>query len=284
MSTASSLEELLPSVNRAVDFVLRRRRTNGDFADEFRGWVFVKMLERDGARLKRFRGESALLTYLRVVVDRLYCDYLISLNGKWHPSKKAVKLGSRVVELERLVYYDGFTLDQAVSLMQAHHGGVSDSDLRARFAEIPIRHRRCFVSLESVPELSADSRSSADAILWQKEIEEQGSRVCDSLASALAQLPEEDRFILELRFTQGLQVSWISRLVGLRPRALYGRLRRILRLLKKQLEVRGVDRGGVASSMHGVFPSNEISNVQMARGLASLARNGAARSTVGEAR
>ena len=59
MKSESSLEEMLPPVNQAVDGVLRRRRKGKDFADDFRGWVTLKVLEREGAILKRFRGESA---------------------------------------------------------------------------------------------------------------------------------------------------------------------------------------------------------------------------------
>lgn len=243
MTADTTLEELLPWLNRAVDFVLWRRRRNGDFADDFRGWVFLKMLERDGARLKHFRGESTLLTYLRVVVDRLYCDYLNSLNGKWHPSRKAAKLGTKAMELEKLVYHDGFTFDQAVAMIRTRDGRVSDSDLRAHFAAIPIRYKRSFVALESIPEPGADARSSADAILWQSEIEEQGTRVRDSLATALAELPEEDRHILELRFAHGLRISRIGKLLGLRESSLYHRLARLMRVLRRKLEARGVERG-----------------------------------------
>jgi len=261
MTAESNLEELLPSVNLAVDVVLRRRRRSRDFADDFRGWVMLKMLERDGAKLRGFRGESTLLTYLRVVVDRLYCDYLISLNGKWHRSKKTAELGTWAVELERLVYHDGFTLDQAVAMMRARDGRVSESDLRALFAEIPTRHARYFVALESVSELHADAGFSADAILQQKEIEEAGKRVRESLASALADLPEEDRQILELRFAQGLRISLISDLLGLRQRSLYGRVSRILRVLKKKLEARGVAPSFIKEIIQGSSSSPGIDGV-----------------------
>lgn len=262
MNADACLDELLPWVNRAVVDVLLRRRRDRDFAEDFRGWVVLKMLERNGAKLRCFRGESTLLTYLRVVVDRLYCDYLNALNGKWHPSKKAAELGSKTVELERLVYRDGFTLDQAVALMQVRDGGVSDSDLRAGFAKIPIRQKRSFVALDSVPELCADAGSSADAILWRREIEDQGIRLRGSLARALSELPEQDRYILDLRFVQGLRVSWISRLSGLSQRALYTRLRAILRVLRKKLEARGVGRACITPLLQAELPTrpNEISN------------------------
>jgi hypothetical protein len=100
MTAESSCEEMLQIVNQAVDGVLRSRRKGKDFADDFRGWVMLKMRERDGARLKQFRRESTFLTYLRVVVNRFYCDYLISMNGKWRPSKRACERGPTTARLE----------------------------------------------------------------------------------------------------------------------------------------------------------------------------------------
>lgn len=272
MKSESSLEELLPSVNRAVDIVLQRRRRNKVFAEDFRAWVMLKVLERDGARLKGFRGESTLLTYLRVVVDRLYCDYLISVNGKWRRSKKTAELGTKAVELERLVYHDGFTLDQAVAVMQSRDGRARESDLRALFAEIPNRHTRYFVGLESVAELRADPQFSADAILQENEMEETGHKIRHSLASALADLPEQDWQILELRFAQGLRISLISQLLGLKQRSVYGRVSRLLRLLKKKLEARGVGRSCVAAILQGSFSSQGIEGV-LAKGWARRAPN-----------
>jgi len=244
--------ELLPSVDRAVNAVLRKRRRSKDFAEDFRGWVMLKMLERDGARLKRFRGESTFLTYLRVVVDRLYCDYLISRNGKWHPSKRASKLGTRALELEKLVYRDGFTLDEAVATMGVRDGSGVETDLRACFAEIRPRHPRCFVGLEWVSELRADDRFSADAILRERELQGAVTRVRDSLASALAELPEEDRRILELHFARGLRISRIGHLLGLRQSSTYRRMHRILRVLRRKLEARGVSPDGLLPAMPGI--------------------------------
>ena len=66
MKAESSFEAMLPIVMRAVDSVLRRRGKPKDFADDFRGWVVLKMLEREAAILKQFRGESTQRTQVRL--------------------------------------------------------------------------------------------------------------------------------------------------------------------------------------------------------------------------
>lgn len=248
MTTASSLEEMLPTVNQAVDGVLRRRRKGKDFADDFRGFVMLKMLQRDGAILKRFRGESTLLTYLRVVVDRLYCDYLISLNGKWRSSKKAMALGAKSVHLEKLVYRDGYTLDQAVAALQTRDGKEPESELREGFFQIPSRRNRLEIPFESLRERQADTRPSVYEVLRQKELDRSSWVVRDALTDSLAELSEEDRLILELRFCRGLRIPDLSRRLGLKQRSVYNRFYRILRALREKLEARNVD-GGVVREM-----------------------------------
>jgi hypothetical protein len=56
--TDTLLRELYPTVNRAVDLVLARRGRRREFAQDFRGFVMLKMLERNG-RSTRVSGESS---------------------------------------------------------------------------------------------------------------------------------------------------------------------------------------------------------------------------------
>lgn len=276
-----SLDESLPCIHQAVDVVLRKRRRRGDFAEDFRSFVMLKLLERDGARLRHFRGESTLLTYLRVVVDRLYCDYLIAGNGKWHRSKKAIELGAKAVELERLVYHDGYPLDQAIEMMRARHGRDSESDLGAFFAAIPTRPKRYFVGLESVSELCAGPQFSPDSILQETEAESMCHRIRGSLASALADLPEHDRNILNLRFAQGLRISTISRLLRLRQSSVYGRVSRILRVLNRKLRAQGIDQKSIAAILHGSSSLQGLEGV-LAGGSARCAPNDTRRAACSE--
>jgi len=268
MNAESNLDELLPSVNRAIDAVLRRRRRGKDFSDDFRGWVMLKLVEREAAIREQFRGESTLRTYLRVVMDRLYCYDVTSLNGKWRPSKTAARLGRALVQLERLVYRDGYTLGQAISVLQTREGEVHESELREDFVKIPPRRTRFFVGLDSLSELHADERFAADALLRQKEVDNASDRIRETLASVLAELPREDRQILELRFGQGLRISVLSRRLGLPQRTVYGRFHRILRILKMRLEARGICRNSVTAVTDGSF---------LPRGIESVFRGAAAR-------
>jgi len=261
MTVESSFEAMLPIVMRAVDSVVRRRGKPKDFADDFRGWVVLKMLEREAAILEQFRGESTLFTYLRVIVDRLYCDYLISQNGKWRSSRKARQLGAHAVSLEKLVYRDGYTLDQAVAVVQSREGKSNESELRDGFFEIPRRRPRVFVESEALLEGHPDTRPSVYEVLHEKELAQARRAVRLALLGSLAELAEDDRFILELRFCRGLRLSEISRRLGLKERSVYNRYHRILQELRAKLEARSVHCAVLRDLLVGGFDSQELEGV-----------------------
>jgi RNA polymerase sigma factor for flagellar operon FliA len=244
-----SFETVLPTVIRAVNSVLGGRRNRKDFADDFRSWVMVKILERERAILSQFRGESTLFTYLRVVVERLYCDYSISQTGKWRPSRKAKQLGIQAMDLERLVYRDGYTLGEAISVLQCRYGKSVESELRDAFLQLPCRDRRSTVGSEAVLEQLPDKRPSPYETLRREEIDRTSRAVRGALAHSLAELADEDREILELRFFEGLRIPQISQRLDLKQRSVYNRIYRILRSVRTKLEARGVRPGTVREMM-----------------------------------
>ena len=264
MKAESSFEAMLPIVMRAVDSVLRRRGKRKDFADDFRGWVVLKMLEREAAVLKQFRGESTLFTYLHVIVARLYCDYLISQNGKWRPSRKARQLGAHAVSLERLVYRDGYTLDEAVAVLRSQEGKSNESELRDEFFEIPRRRPRVSVESEALLEAHPDTRPSVYEVLREKELAQASRALRSALWVSLAELAEDDRLILELRFSRGLRISEISRRLGLNERSAYSHYHRILQVLRAKLEARRVHRGVLTDMSAGSFDLQEFKGVFVA--------------------
>jgi len=74
-SSNASIESLLPAVTRIVGFIRRRNHLDRDEAEEFDGFVKLKLVERSASILGGFRGRSTLETYLSVVVQRLFLDF-----------------------------------------------------------------------------------------------------------------------------------------------------------------------------------------------------------------
>ena len=113
--------------------------------------------------------------------------------------------------------------------------------------------RATLVSEDALAEAPARS-GHADDLLLEDERARRGALVREALAALLKELPDEDAVLLRLRFDGGLTVPRISALLGREPRAVYGRIERLLARLRRALEGQGleaaeihdlVERGGL---------------------------------------
>ena len=105
LPTATQLT-LLDSVIAAVARVHRLKRED---RDDFAQSAHLRLAERRYDVFARFAGRSSLRTFLTVVVTRLLLDWRNGQRGKWRPSAEARRRGTWAVELERLVFRDGYT-------------------------------------------------------------------------------------------------------------------------------------------------------------------------------
>ena len=111
--------EQLTLLSDVVRKVARSRRLAPEDAQDFAQIVQVRVLERNYDVFNRFTGRSSLRTYLTVVVTRMLLDWLNSTYGKWRPSAMALRLGPDAVTLDRLIWRDGYTIDEAVAVVGA---------------------------------------------------------------------------------------------------------------------------------------------------------------------
>lgn len=228
-------------IERTVAALCRRYGVRGEDAEDVCSWVRVKLIEDDYAPLRKFRGESAVSTYLVVVVSALFRDYRASNWGRWRPSAAAQRGGSVAVRLETLVYRDGCTLDQAARTLRARgETDLSDKQLAELLASLPVRgplrpYEAGEAPLEAVPaQSSADERVAAD------EAERERETVLGALREGMKRLEDEDRLILQLHYWKGLSVADVSRALNLPQKPLYRRLDRIQGQLRRELSARGV--------------------------------------------
>lgn len=233
-------EDKLNLIEEVVRYASRRRRFTGQEADDFRSYVHLKLIDQDYAVLRKFQGKSSLKTYLVAVTVRLGLDFRIEKWGKWRPSRKAERSGSHALLLERLVYRDGHTLEEAIEIMRTNHGILeSPESLRELAAQIPKRTPRRFESEDSLVDLPQGS-PPPDQALVDEESRVVLAGVRNRLQAALRTLETEDRLIVRMRYEEGLTVSTIARTLALQPKPLYRRFERVLGRLKSELEKSGV--------------------------------------------
>lgn len=250
MPDRNELEVLLTNnlgwVERVAAQVCRRHGLDPDESDEFAGWARMRLVEDDYAVLRKFRGESAITTYLTVVVTMLFRDYRVSRWGRWRPSAAARRLGDVAVRLETLVYRDGYRLDQAGEMLRAAgHTDLADRDLLRLLSQLPARGQPRPTQVGDAPLESQPARSTADEGILAHEAQDERDAAETALRHALDGLPPEDRVIVHMRVWEGTSVADISRALNLEQKPLYRRLDRIFAQLRKQLEGAGITREDV---------------------------------------
>jgi RNA polymerase sigma factor for flagellar operon FliA len=238
---AELLTANLPLIERAVAFACRRSRLDPDDAEEFGAIVKLKLIENDYAILRSYEARSGFATFISVVVQRMALDYRIHLWGKWHTTAEAKRLGELAVELEKLLHRDGRALDEALVILGPKHEGVTRESLAALAVRLPARAPRMReVAIADSAELRAET-AAADERVLEGERRRTSEKVSAVMSAIIAELPEADQLILQLRFEGGMAVSQIARALQIEQKLLYRRLERRMKDLRAELERRGVD-------------------------------------------
>lgn len=238
-------EEHLDLIGTICSSIGRRNGCRPDEIEDFTSQVHVKLLEDECARLAKFEGRSSLRTFLVATIANLFRDWRIEKWGKWRPSALAQRLGPLAVRLERLLYRDRRSFAEAVRELRANYGETApEPEMEHIAGQLKPRFSRRAVGDEGLEALPAGSQPDDD--LLADERAEQGRRIVEALEAVMAELSVEDRMLLRLRFEDGLTVATIARMLGVPQRPLYGRLDRLYKQLRVELEARGVDADQVA--------------------------------------
>jgi RNA polymerase sigma factor (sigma-70 family) len=237
--------ELLTSnlavIERAVGFASRRYRLDPNDAEEFAAGVKLKLVDNDYAILRAYEARSSFATYISIVVQRLALDYCIHVWGKWHSSAEAKRLGSLAVELEQLLLRDGRTIDEAMVILAPKHDGITHQSLESiagRLPERTPRHRD--VGLEKAQLVAVTRPSEVEEPVFAHDRRQASERLSAIMSAVIAQLPEDERLILQLRFEGGMTVPQIARALGLDQKLTYRRIERRMRDMRAELERSGI--------------------------------------------
>lgn len=214
--------------------VARERGLGGPDAEDFQGWVRLKVIENDAARLRAFDHRCSWRTYLNTVVVNLYRDYLDLERGKWRPSAAARRLGPEAVALDRLLNRDRVGLVVAMDRLLPRRPGRAERRRLIRLAaQLPHRPHRRFEGLHR--DLLGDDDANPEEALLVREHEERAGKQVRSLERAIRTLPPPDQLLLRLRFWEGMKVSDIARSLHCPQKPLYRRIQRLLVRLRAQL-------------------------------------------------
>ncbi len=222
-----------------------RRRLPPEDAQDFVQAAELRLLERGHDVLARFDGRSALRTYLHVVAARMLLDWRNAEYGKWRPSTRAVRGGAPAVLIDRLIWRDGCSADEAAEIARMRWPDQSFAALRAIADALPPHPPRRLVSTEVTEGLlkAADFDDPVEAA----ERTALARIRHDALTGALRSLPPEDRWLIRARFAERRSVQSIAATMNVNPKQLYRRYERTLATLRRALEASGVNGLGTTS-------------------------------------
>jgi RNA polymerase sigma factor (sigma-70 family) len=226
----------LAVLQQVVRQTARVRRLTTDDADEFQQWVHLRMVERQYEPLQQFAGRSTLRTYLTVVVTRLMLDWQDQRFGKWRASAAARRLGRHAELLERLIYRDGYSHNEAIALVQRCGDCAPRLDLERLIGSLSARTPRRRAS-DSV--LDTIGIPFEDPVIAQEESEAE-MRGLEALERVLQELPAEERMLVTARFKHSRSVRSLAEETGVDAKGLYRRFDRILEGLRGALSAHGV--------------------------------------------
>jgi len=235
--------ENLGQIARIIAALCRRSGTWGDDADDFASWAKTRLLEDDYARIRKYRGESSLATYLSVVLAMLHREYCVHRWGRWRPSAAAQRAGPLAVRLETLVRRDRLPLAQAAELLRTSgETTLSDRSLAALLATFPSRQPLRPLDVGDAALVRQESPTSADHDLDEESLQDERNATYRLLAQTIDELPSEDRLAIQLHYWSEMSVADIARALGVAQKPLYRRLNRAMARLRKRLEAAGVSR------------------------------------------
>lgn len=236
------LVQHLDWVDRVASRACSNQGISGADAEDFTGWMRMKLVEDDYAVVRRFVGNSEFKTYLATVVTRHVVNFIRDQRGRWRPSAAAERLGAVAVDVERLVRRDGYTVQQAgEKLRTAGRTTLSDAELARLLGQLPERAPLRPVVGEPPTGMDAPGDSRADERVMEAEAGTRRGEVFGVLDTAMKQMEPEERLILQLHFAEGHTIADVARALRVDQKPLYRRVERLRIRLRALLERAGLD-------------------------------------------
>ena len=248
MDAEKTYLESLTKIERISAFAARSGHLNADETVEFVQIVRVKLFEDDYAVIRKFEGKSLFSTYLTTVIFRLFYQWRVEHWGKWRPSAEAKRIGNKAITLERLLTRDGFSLNEAVSILTTRSGAqYSVAELEAIYVRLPLRNPRPMLISHEVAADAVAVESDADDRAQRGDRERVARQAAKAVDDVLRTLDAEDRLILQMRFWDACKVPDIARTLHIDQKKIYKRLDKIFAVMRRALEAAGIARTDIGS-------------------------------------
>lgn len=240
-------EANLSLIERVIAHLCRRNGLTGADAEDFASTAKLSLIDDDFAVLRGYEGRSALSTFLAVVLQRLLSSERNRSLGRWRPSAEAKRMGTAAVLLETLMGRDRRPLREVLPVVAAAHPSLSGEEIAALAGRLPERaHRPRPVALDDLEAEVVAESGAVEARVVEGDRQRIAVTAARVLRETLAKMPLEERMMVRLRFSAGMNVADVARALQIPQRPLYRRLEAVLARLRAALLEAGVDAGAAA--------------------------------------
>jgi RNA polymerase sigma factor (sigma-70 family) len=242
-------EDILSSsdVLKKIETVCKRHFSTDNDVNECFIFVIDSLRSQDYKRLRAFKGNSKLTTYLYTLVNSLVIDFRRKKFGRRRIPAPVRKLGQWAEVVYRLICWQRFSVDDAFGFLQVD-GLYEGSYDRFRQQIIPIQNAPCrrnpsYQSIDN-PESSAshlsDTRSNPMDTLLEKLDLARRVRAAGIIRNITQELSEKDQLLVRLVYGSDHSVRAAAAAVGLSTTAVRNRLKRLLSLYRERLLAEGI--------------------------------------------
>lgn len=247
MSPKDLFESHLKLIEKAARHAARRHRLSVQDAEDFISRVNLKLIDDDYRVIRMHKGKSSLRTYLISVVHREVLDFQDYLWGSWRPCAEAKALGPDAVKLDELLYREHYTRDQACEILRTNYKvKLSKKEIYELADLLPSRTQRRMEDEEVLQGVSTPDPSPEEELLIAEK-QARFAKALEALGRILNGLADEDRVLLQMSST--FQVSKIAKILRLKQKPLYPRLRKLSQQVRQALEAEGIDAEDVKGSL-----------------------------------
>jgi RNA polymerase sigma factor (sigma-70 family) len=228
------------TIEAVLAHVRRRHLLSPDAAEEFSSWARLRLFADDCAILRKFRGQSAIRTYLTTVLLHLFLDWRNAQWGRWRPSAMARRLGPLAVEMERLILRDGRSYEEALESLLSSGTAEARTQCDALWSQLkrqPVRRMTTTEILVEVPGAD-DSQQRVDF----EDPQVKAARIGSAVRHALRRLDPQEQVILRLNYVNNFTAKQIAEVTGLEAKPLYRRIEQMVAKLGQNLRAAGLTK------------------------------------------
>jgi RNA polymerase sigma factor (sigma-70 family) len=231
----------LALIRRVTGWVCARHGVAAPDAEDFQSTVLERLIESDYAALAKYQGRGPLSSYLVVVIGRFWLDFQDRRLGKWRASAEARRRGSLAIRLERLLYRDGLTFDEACGVLSNDPKmAASRDELYALSVALPLRGPKHSDPSGTASSAEEPSSTTGPDPAERVEREALADRTLATLRRCLARLPAAARIFLRLHVEDGFTVAEVARMRGVDQKALYRQRDALLKRLRFEMQAEGI--------------------------------------------